>query len=96
MLLRGAGSGTSPTVREGSLALAVGALPYGRANAPPSRALGQQNCPTPVIGEGSSKLLRGPTQSLRHFILGLLRTHQPLIEPADDVLKPLNAVPGLS
>jgi hypothetical protein len=32
----------------------------------------------------------------RHFILRLRHSHQPMIEPADDVLEPLDAMPGLA
>lgn len=31
-----------------------------------------------------------------NFILRFLRTHQPLIEPADDVLQPFDAMPRLA
>ena len=37
-----------------------------------------------------------PDILLVHFILRLGHSHQPLIEPADDVLEALDAMPGLA
>ena len=43
-----------------------------------------------------SRLQREDRLRPRNFILRLRHSHQPTIEPADDVLEPLDAVPGLA